>query len=193
MNYLKIRETIEKYKIPIGLSLIGVVLIIGGMAFSKVPEVSYPKESLIPAQKIINVDISGAVLKPGVYKLKEGQLVQNAVDQAGGFSENANNEYISKYLNLAQKLSDGMKIYVPYQGEAGGTFSSGIVSGANTKAQVNINIASQSELEALPGIGPVTASKIISGRPYQKVEDILSQKIVSKSTFEKIKGLIVVF
>ena len=193
MNYIKFKELLEKYKLPIGLSLLGIVLIIGGMIFSKSPEVSYPKESLIAKEKPVNVDISGAVVNPGVYKLKTGELVENAVHEAGGFSEAANKEFISKSLNLAQKLSDGMKIYIPFEGEAGGANSQGIVSGANTQAQVNINMATQSELEALPGVGPVTAAKIISGRPYQKIEDLLNQKIVSKSTFEKIKDLIVIF
>ena len=192
MNYSNLRDLLERYKIPIGLSLVGLVLIIGGFFFSKSPEVSYPKESLVTKEKPVNVDISGAVVNPGVYKLKTGELVENAVHEAGGFSEAANKEFISKSLNLAQKLSDGMKIYIPFEGEAGGV-SSGLVSGTNPQSQVNINMASQSELEALPGIGLVTASKIISGRPYQKIEDLLNQKIVSKSTFEKIKGSIVIF
>lgn len=195
MNYLKIKELLEKYKIPIALSLVGIVLIMGGMIFSKNPEVSYPRESLISKEKIINVDISGAVLKPDVYKLKDGQLIEDAIKESGGFMQEANKEYISKYLNLAQKLSDGMKIYVPFEGDSApaGAAIGGAVVGTNSNQMVNINSATQSELEALPGIGPVTAAKIISGRPYQKVEDILNQKIVSKSTFEKIKGTISIY
>ena len=67
------------------------------------------------------------------------------------------------------------------------------VAGASTQAQVNINTASQSDLESLPGIGPVTASKIISDRPYQIVEDLVNKKAVSKAVFEKIKDQIVVY
>ena len=195
MNYLKVKELIENYKIPIGLSLVGLVLIIGGMVFSKNPEEQYPKESLVRTEKTINIDLSGAVLKPGVYKLKDGKLLEDAIKEAGGFAQEANKEYISKYLNLAQKLSDGMKIYVPYEGDLApiGVAVGGVVAGTNSSQMVNINSSTQSELEALPGIGPVTAAKIISGRPYQKVDDLLSQKIVSKSVFEKIKGSIIVF
>ena len=70
----------------------------------------------------------------------------------------------------------------------------GIVAGIknSNSGGVNINSANQAELEALPGIGPVTASKIISGRPYGKVSDLLDQKIIPKTTFEKIKDSLVI-
>ncbi len=187
------KEKIDRFKIPIGLSLVGLVLIIGGMFASGLtkPKVEYPKESIVSGIKKISVDVSGAVIKPGVYQLEESKRVEDAVLVAGGLAENANGEYVSKYLNMAQKLSDGMKIYVPKVGEqySGGTNVQGLPAGR----QVNINTATQAELEALPSIGPVTASKIISGRPYSKVEDILTLKLLSKSVFEKIKDSLVVF
>lgn len=183
-------EKIEKFKIPIVLSLLGIVLIIGGIftsGLTRQKPKEFPRDSLIEGQKTISVDVSGAVLKPGVYQLDMGARIEEAIAAAGGFSETANGEYISKYLNMAQKLSDGTKIYVPVSGEVG------TVAGTQTRNQVNINTASQSELEALPGIGPVTASKIISDRPYQKIEDLLDRKVINKSTFEKIKDLVVVY
>lgn len=195
-----LREFIDKFKIPLGLSLVGLVLIIGGVFASNLngrSQQEFPRESIVESQKLISVDVSGAVQKPGVHKLKDGARIEDAITSAGGFSEKANSEYISKYLNLAQKLSDGSKIYVPFEGEtplrpASPDFAGqGVVAGQQSK--ININIASQSELEALPGIGPVTASKIISDRPYQKIEDLLNKKIVNKSTFEKIKNSIVVY
>jgi len=189
-----LRENLEKFKIPIGLSLVGVVLIIGGFILSGSNRQSYkdfPSESIVN-QKKISVDVSGGINAPGVYKLDSAARVEDAIKAAGGISESANEEYVSKYLNLAQKLSDGMKIYVPFEGDSV-LVSGGQAVVAGTGTQVNINMASQSELEALPGIGPVTAAKIISGRPYQKIEDLLNQKIVSKSTFEKIKTSVVVF
>ncbi len=95
---------------------------------------------------------------------------------------------------MAQKVSDGSKVYVPAEGEqAGGTVTGGTVAGASVQATVNINTATQAELEALPGIGPVTASKIISDRQYQGIEDLLNRKVVSKAVFEKIKDLLVVY
>lgn len=197
-------ENLQKFKLPIALSLLGMVLIIGGIFASGVNEQvssygskqksrDFPKESLVESQKMISVDVSGAVLKGGVYQLKDGARIEDAINAAGGFSPDSNQEYISKYLNLAQKLSDGSKVYVPVEGESSPAVQGGVVAGSNTQVKVNINTASQSELEALSGIGPVTASKIISGRPYQKIEDLIGNKIVGKAIFEKIKDQLVVY
>ena len=185
-----LNEWLNKFKVPIALSMIGIVLIIGGVfasGFNKSKGV-YPKESLV-TQKQISVDVSGAVVKPGVYKLNEGARIEDAIVAAGGLSQEANGEYVSKYLNMAQKLSDGTKVYVPVQGETAPVSNQSLPA----VRQVNINTGTQAELEALPGIGPVTASKIISNRPYKQVEDLLNLKVVNKSTFEKIKDSIIVY
>lgn len=192
----KILAGIERFKLPIALSLLGLVLIIGGIFASpltKKPK-EFPKESLVDAAKMLSVDISGAVKKPGVYQLKDGSRVEEAIKAAGGFSNTANTEYISKYLNLAQKLSDGSKIYVPIEGEQVSGVQTGVAGGSTSQqTKININTASQAEIETLPGIGSVTAAKIISGRPYQQIEELLSKKSVSKAVFEKIKDLVVVY
>lgn len=201
-------EKLEKFKLPIALSLVGIVLIIGGIfasglnerdSFGNKPKLKnsqdFPKESMVQAQKMISVDVSGSVVKPGVYQVNDGARIEDAISAAGGFDSSANKEYVSKYLNMAQKLSDGTKVYVPAEGDPApvGAGQGESVAGSNTQAKVNINTASQSDLEALPGIGPVTASKIISGRPYQTVDELTSKKIVSKSVFEKIKDSLVVY
>lgn len=195
------KDLLEKFKLPIALSLLGIVLIAGGVIASGLTKAkpkestssSFPKESLVQP-KSLSVDVSGAVNHPGVYRLKDGAIVQEAIAAAGGFTDNANKEYISKSLNLAQKLSDGSKVYVPSEGEqVSGAQSSSGVAGASTQAQVNINTATQAELEALPGIGPVTASKIISDRPYQTIDDLVTKKVVSNSVFQKIKDQIVTY
>ncbi len=196
MENLDWRQRLDQFKLPIGLSLVGIVLIIGGMfasGLNKQKPKEFPKESLVEGQKMISVDVSGAVIKPGVYQLKDGSRIKDAVSSAGGFTDAVNTEYISKYLNMAQKLSDGSKVYVPLKGEEAVVNQTNTVAGAKTEAKVNINTANQPELEALPGIGPVTASKIISDRPYQKKEDLLSKKTVGKSVFEKIKDQLVVY
>lgn len=185
----------DRFKMPIALGLVGLVLIIGGVFASSLQKPNsreFPKESMLEGQKFILVDVSGAVLKPGVYQLNQSARVEDAINAAGGFSDAANDEYISKYLNLAQKLVDGNKIYIPVAGEQFSGSQTGAVV-TSTQVKVNINLSAQSELEALPGIGPVTASKIISDRPYQKIEELLDKKIVNKTTFEKIKGQIVVY
>ena len=190
-----IAETLDKFKIPLALGLVGLVLIIGGMVVSS-PETQeqFPKESLIETKNYVTVDVSGAVINPGVYKIDSNARVEDAIRAAGGLAEQASGEYVSKSLNMAQKLSDGGKIYIPYQGDpAPVNVDQGKVAGTQISSSVNINNGTQLELEALPGIGPVTAAKVISGRPYSKVSDLLDQKIVSRSVFEKIKDSIVIY
>ena len=131
----------------------------------------------------IKVDVEGEVIKPGVYELSSDARVQDALISAGGLTSNANRNTI----NLAAKLADGQKIYVPAQGEAVMTSTTGI---KGITGLVSINSGTQAELEELPGIGPVTAGKIIDNRPYGSVQELLERKIVGKTTFEKIKDLI---
>lgn len=193
----KLINLFDKFKLPIALSFLGLVLIIGGIfttGLTKSKPKEYPKESLTQAQKLISVDVSGAVKKPGVYQLSADSRIEDAIKMAEGFSEESNQEYISKYLNMAQKLSDGSKVYVPFEGEQVSSGGVGIVAGVSSlQAKININTASEGELDSLSGVGPVTASKIISDRPYQTVEDLLNKKIVSKAVYEKIKDQIVVY
>lgn len=198
MEDLSWREKIEKFKLPIGLSLVGLVLIVGGIfasGLNKNQPKTFPKESIVQIQKLISVDVSGAVVNPGVYQLIDGSRIEDAVEAGGGFVPDANKEYISKSLNMAQKLSDGSKVYVPFEGEQGAVKNIWEVGSDSSQVngKVNINNATQAELEALSGIGPVTASKIISDRPYQTVEELLNKKVVSKGVFDKIKDQLVLY
>jgi competence protein ComEA len=104
-------------------------------------------------------------------------------------------------MNMAVKVSDGMKLYFPFVGESGvlgatslpGSGSSG-ESGKSGKSGgvININSASESQLDSLPGVGAVTAGKIVSSRPYASVEELKSKKIVGASVYDKIKDLVTV-
>lgn len=132
----------------------------------------------------IFVHVDGSVKTPGVYKLANDSRTSDAVAAAGGFSDNAD----TKNVNLAAKITDGQKIYIPIAGE-----SKGASIDQSSSALVNINSASQAQLESLPAIGPVTAQKIIASRPYSTSEDLLTKKVVGSSTFEKIKDLISVY
>lgn len=154
------------------------------------------QETVSPVKKqLIIIDVQGAVLKPGVYSLPEDSRVQDALIAAGGMSTDANREWIAKSINLAGKLADGTKLYLPFKNEAGGGItavsSQGVIGAAS--GQVNINTATTTELEALPGIGGVTAGKIISGRPYASPDELQSKKIVGKSVYEKIKDKVTVY
>ena len=138
----------------------------------------------------IAVDVEGAVMNPGVYKLKADSRVQDALVAAGGMNEEADRDKVAKGLNLASKVTDGAKIYIPANGEeiaASGGSGGGSVMGDSASGMVNINSASLSELEDLPGIGKVTAEKIIDNRPYSVVNDLLEKKVVGSSVFDKIR------
>ncbi len=186
-----LNQKLDTYKVPIALCLVGLVLIIGGIIssgyFSKPKTI--PKESLVRNETpgLIKVDVSGAVLKPAVYEIPKTARIEDVVKLAGGFSQNANNEYISKSLNLSQKISDGQKIYIPFAGE---TAPAGAVAGISIAGKIGINSASQAELEKLSGVGPATAARIISSRPYQNLDELVIRKAISRALLEKIKDQI---
>jgi competence protein ComEA len=183
------------YKIPIILCLIALFLIFIGLRLivfpiQKSPIVfsEEPTGSVIN-QKEIKVDISGAITNPGVYDLKEGSRIQDLLVLAGGLSVTADRDWVAKYLNLAGKLVDSTKIYIPSIEENVTVAKSVNISNSIT----NINNASNTELDKLPGIGEVTAQKIISGRPYGSIDELISKKIISQSVFEKLKDKIGVY
>src|SRR6266568_4600718 len=154
-------------------------------------KVSVMRTPLTPVPKQITIDIEGSVEKPGVYTLPAVSRTQDALIAAGGLSQNADRQQVAQHLNLAAPLTDGAKLYIPATGEqlvtsGNSSDSSSGVSGSGSKI-VNINQATESDLDALPGVGPVTAQKIIDNRPYQSVQDLLDKKAVGQSVFSKIK------
>lgn len=158
-------------------------------------------------EKII-VHITGEVKSWGVIDLEAGSRVIDAVNKAGGFTDDADTERV----NLAYVLTDGIKIYIPSKNETqddGSNFIPYITSesgnnviaeenAVNKKASllVNINRATQTELETLPGIGPSIALKIILYREkngdFSTIEDVKNVSGIGDNKFENIKGLICV-
>ncbi len=156
--------------------------------------------NISPAKsKKILVDVSGAVRKPGVYSLSAESRIKDAILMAGGISDTADSMRIAQTLNLAAKLSDGAKLYIPSLGEAQVTSEEVVKSDQDMVSQtssgngININQAAESELDTLPGIGKVTAEKIIANRPYQSINELTQKKVVGASVFEKIKDKISVY
>lgn len=141
--------------------------------------------------RVVVVDIGGAVVKPGLYELPDDSRIADVLITAGGLDPNANRNYVSKSINLAQKISDGQKIYIPFTGENISPIESDNSGTLNQNDPISINQGSTSQLDTLSGVGPVTAGKIISGRPYQKLEELVSRKIISRTLFTKIKDRLV--
>ena len=152
------------------------------------------------AELEVYVDVDGAVVSPGVYRLKDGARVAQAIDAAGGLTAEAD----VTGLNRASKVADGQKIYVPKVGEkqtvsADGGADGGAVlaSGANDVAGlVNINTASAAELQTLSGIGPSMAQSIIDERskngPFASVDDLMRVSGIGEKKLAKIKDCICV-
>jgi len=131
---------------------------------------------------MISVYITGAVATPGVYKLPVDSLVEAAVQAAGGFSEGAEQDSI----NLARPLVDGEQINVP-----------GLVDTGHVNAgRVNINTATVTELETLPGIGPSAAQSIVDYRlengPFQSIQAIQNVPGIGPATYDGIKDFITI-
>ncbi|OGY25900.1 MAG: hypothetical protein A2Z24_02355, partial [Candidatus Woykebacteria bacterium RBG_16_44_10] len=141
----------------------------------------------------IMVDIEGAVVNPGLHSLDPDSRTDDAIRAAGGFSSKADRSWVSKNLNLAARLGDGQKIYIPKIGEVVGNTTAGGQVASEISGKVNINTATEAQLDTLPGIGPVRAGKIIAARPYKSTEELLTKKVVGEATFEKIKNLITIY
>lgn len=144
------------------------------------------------------VDVDGAVVRPGVYRLKDGARVSQAIDAAGGLTVEAD----VTGLNRASKITDGQKIYVPTVGEqqaaaaVGGAESSAATTpgAASSSGLVNINTASAAELQTLSGIGPSMAQSIIDDRskngPFASVDDLMRVSGIGEKKLAKIKDCI---
>lgn len=135
----------------------------------------------IQTPKIV-VDIEGAVPKPGIFELPYDSRFIDALNKAEGLDSNADRYYVAKTFNLAKKLVDEDKIYIPFFSET--------QTDNTTTPLIDINTASQTELELLPKIGPVTAQKIIENRPYGEINELVTKQIVGQKTYDLIQSLI---
>ena len=167
------------------------------------------------------VDISGAVVNPGVYELEESERLVSAVNKAGGFDSEASLDFVSKNINLSKKVTDEKKLYIPYKWDVATCEGTEIVpligisetenlsadvtvgvedaysGGSNVPPSevpntilINVNSASNEELQTLNGIGPKYAQKIVENRPYEDVVDFESKADIPAATIEKIADLI---
>jgi competence protein ComEA len=145
------------------------------------------------------VDIAGAVARPGLYRLPAGSRVGDAVSAAGGFSPDVDATLVAASINLAAPLSDGEKVLVPSRkmaGASGGGEPAGSAApGPRGSGLIDLNRATQAELDTLPGIGPVTAGKIIESRAasrFRSVDELTGRGLVKASVFEKVRLLVTV-
>lgn len=207
---------IEKMR-PIGLLLTGLLLLSGCTkkeellllsgevsaeagsernAFAGEEEKPAEQESVPSEPDQVCVHVCGAVKRPGVYELSVGCRVYEAVQAAGGFAEDADQDYV----NQAQTLSDGVKLVIPTLEEAALARTLGMDSVTGEQkasaedSRININTATETELCNIPGIGATRAAAIAAYREshgsFKKPEDIMKVNGIKEGMYEKIKDSI---
>ncbi len=201
------------FLLAFGTNAGGTVVIEGGAPLDSTTAVgaAVDQAATASAGPDLVVEIVGAVDRPGVFRLPPGSRVGDLVNAAGGYGARVDTTRASRELNLAAPLHDGDQIRVPSRDDeetggragaatgggpgpgSGSGSSSGLGSGGT--GPLDLNRATAAELEALPGIGPVTAAKILSSReeqPFSSVEDLRTRKLLGKKTFEKLRDLVTV-
>lgn len=140
------------------------------------------------------VDVAGAVRRPGLYHLARGARIADALVLAGGFTRRADRAAV----NLAAPVADGEEIVVPARGAGTAGASSGAESpatGPSPTAPLDLNTATLEQLDALPGIGPTTAQKILDYRqahgPFHAVDDLDAVPGIGRGRIEQLKGLVI--
>lgn len=147
------------------------------------------------ASPLVVVEVAGAVMRPGVYRLPGGSRVGDAITAAGGYGATVDARLADRQLNLAALVGDGDEIRVPVRGESPGPGDAAAepTGGAGGAAGlVDLNHGTAEALDSLPGVGPATAAKIIAARderPFASIDDLRSRKVVGAATLDKIRPL----
>jgi competence protein ComEA len=152
---------------------------------------SAPVSASPSPEVVVLVDVAGWVREPGVYEFTEGARVIDAIDAAGGARSGA----LLEALNLAAPLADGTQILVPREGQEG-VVPPPVSGGAVSGALVNVNTATATDLEELPGIGEVIAQAILDYRtengPFTSVDQLVDVSGIGDATLENIRDLVTV-
>lgn len=209
----KIGDSINTYRIPILLGVASILciffsillLVKSSQTVDPIRFSTTASQATVGGElyQTVTIDIQGAVVRPGVYTLPAGSRVEEAIRQSGGMTPQADQAFVAKTLNRAARLTDGAKIYIPYAGEIPTSYNNKSVGDdtitsyniyetgdtvISSQRLISINTGSQSELESLSGIGPVTAANIIANRPYNTISDLVTKKAVGEKLFEKLKS-----
>jgi competence protein ComEA len=179
-----------------GAAAVAVLLVLavrhfGGGSGAATPIVAPVRVARAPvAAKLLVVDVAGAVRRPGLYRLRSGSRVDDAVAAAGG----ATGKALLDAVNLAAPVADGEQVLVPGSG-AGGVAAVSSPAGSSPSAPLDLNSATLEQLESLPGIGPVTAQKILDFRQqhgaFHSVSELEGVPGIGPAHMAQLKGLVI--
>ena len=180
----------------VAAAILAVVLFVGGRVFARAgtavpapPIPVAPLTSAVAAPKEVVVDVTGAVRRPGLYRLPEGARVADALRRAGGATRRGD----VSLVNLAQLVADGEQVVVPRRGSGAVPADAGTTGGAAT-GPVHLNSATAEALDALPGIGPVTAAKIVDYRTkhgaFSSVDELDAIPGIGPARLDQLRDLV---
>lgn len=200
----KIRLLISNYPLHFGAIAIGTILVGIGLLLSYHPNketIHVLSETDENNTSSIMVEVVGGVKNPGVYTLSSDARVIDLLDAAGGLYDE-DSDWVDRFVNKVERLKDGQKIVIQKKGsqsdrESANYFidqSSGSYDqGSDQIKYVNINTASQSELESLWGIGPVYAKNIIEQRPYSDISELIEKNVIKQNVFDRNKDILTIY
>ncbi len=205
----------KKYLRLAGVVLAGLVLFgyVGVSAYFAKTDMVPQEETKPLVPTVIAVEAAGAVVNPGVYEVDMNARVADLLALSGGLSQDADSAWVAKNINLSLVLEDAQKVYVPFVWEVAEqqslqvpiqlaassppqSTSTSISSVTDKQATadkeigINVNSASQSELESLDGIGKVYAQRIIANRPYTNLQELAEKADIPTATLDKNAAVI---
>lgn len=209
MSYPKILKKIKKFWLEIILISIALVVTISSIVLYLLStakgidnindNTSTAFETDTKLEKMY-VDVSGAVNDPGLYEALNTDRLKNLIEKAGGLTPDADKDFFAINFNLANRVVDEQKIYIPTVWEVSNgyyidnsTQTNKPLSNRNNDLSletISVNEATLEELDTLPGVGKITAQKIIDNRPYGALQELIDRKILGKTVYENIKILI---
>jgi competence protein ComEA len=180
------RALVSAVLLLVALILAGRLLLHAGTPHAGPSPVLLPTAAPV-APALLVVDVVGAVRRPGLLRLAKGSRIADAVTRAGGATGRAD----LAQVNLAAPLADGEQVVVPARGSAG----SGVASGGTPSAgPVHLSTATAEQLDALPGVGPVTAQKIVDYRTqhgtFSSVDELDAIPGIGPATIDQLRGLV---
>lgn len=205
----------QRYLLYGGILLVVIITVIGGFLLftpsSNTEEDALPEDAFLFEEEAegleeteteteqkeeekteVFVDVKGEIARPGIYEMEVDRRVDDAIREAGGVTEEAN----EKAINFAEKLQDEMVVYVPHEDEKDheGWGASATASGDDEEEMININVADEATLQQLSGVGPVTAEAVVQYREengnFQQASDIQNVSGIGEKTYQQLEDQI---